>query len=1362
MDKNAIKKFAVWARCELIGRVSQRAMIFGITAEDAGDPNAESVSGHLLSRAEKRQRQALIRKIREKGYEQVMEEVAYTWFNRFAALRFMEVNGYLPSHIRVFTNDTGEFKPQILTEAIHLELDGLDMDRVYELESANRSEELFKYLLIVQCNALNSILPGMFQKIDDYTELLLPDYLLREGSVIEQMVTMIPEADWTDQVQIIGWLYQYYNTELKDKVFAALKKNIKISKENIPAATQLFTPDWIVHYMVENSLGRLWLEGHPNDALKSEWKYYLDEAEQEPEVQAQLEEIRKEYAALKPEEIRVIDPCMGSGHILCVLFDVLVQIYEDYGYTAREAVAKIVENNLWGLDIDGRAAQLAYFAVMMKARQYDRRFFIRGIQPHVYAPGGYPDGELYGSLITVDELEPEPVEENRTLFDADFAVARNTWNFRRALAQKYDVVVTNPPYMGTSNMNLALTTFIKEHYTDYKSDFFSAFMVRCSEMTKREGYCGFFTPYVWMFIQSYEKLRKYLYKNCTIETLIQFEYSAFEEATVPVCTLAFKNNHTHGKKGCYFRLTDFRGGMEVQRLKTLEAISNHDCGYYYEQNSDNFTKIPGAPVAYWLSLNLFDVFGNEPPLASISKPKTGMRTGDNERFLRIWYEVQWSKLAFGCLNKDEALRTHAKWFPYNKGGDFRVWYGNNSLVVNWENDGNEIKENTRRVYPQLGDNLGWKITNEQDYFRKGITWTALTSSSNSFRYSPSGFIFDSNKGPMLFAEGDYLLLLLGLLTSAVSKYILAILNPTLSLQNGDLEKLPVLFPVEKDLVVQFVKENIAIAKEEWDFFETSWDFQRHPLIPLLWRGAPVGGGVVPLHGGAPEKGGGVSGLTNHPVSYAATPPGEETTPALRAPPPEEGNYPPVSDAVTPPGEGNEKVVRSSRNYMSLPYNPKLKERARELRKAGNLSEVLLWNQLKNGQVNSWDFDRQKIIGNFIVDFYCANVGLVVEVDGSSHDSKQEYDSERDAYLKGLGLDVLHFSDRDVKTDIEGVVGMIRNYSRDHAVIPLLWRGGSEADGVVGFSRPEDHPAPFGGTPPEEGNYGIAECYAVWEEQCSRRFAQLKANEEELNRIFIEIYGLQGELTPEVEDKDVTVRKADLQRDIRSLLSYAVGCMFGRYSLDVPGLAYAGGEWDASKYKTFLPDQDAIIPICDDEYFEDDIVGRFVKFVEVVYGRDTLEENLRFIADALGGKGSSREVVRRYFINDFYADHLKVYQKRPIYWLFDSGKKNGFKCLIYMHRYQPDTIARIRTDYVHEQQSRYRTAISDLEQRINGASASERVKLSKRLAKLQEQAEETRIYEEKIHHLADQMIKIDLDDGVKVNYAKFQDVLAKIK
>ncbi|MDO5138371.1 MAG: BREX-1 system adenine-specific DNA-methyltransferase PglX, partial [Oscillospiraceae bacterium] len=606
MDKNAIKKYAVWARRELIERVSQRAMIYGITAKDAGDPRAESINGHLLSQAEKRQRQALIRNIKAKGYEQVMEEVAYTWFNRFAALRFMEVNGYLPSHIRVFTNDAGEFKPQILAEAIHLEIDGLDMNKVYELESANKSEELFKYLLIVQCNALNSILPGMFQRIDDYTELLLPDYLLRKGSVIEQMVTTIPEEDWTDQVQIIGWLYQYYNTEPKDKVFADQKKGIKVSKENIPAATQLFTPDWIVHYMVENSLGRLWLEGHPNNILKSEWKYYLDEAEQEPEVQVQLAAIRKEYAVLKPEEIRVIDPCMGSGHILCVLFDVLVCIYEDYGYTAREAAAKIVENNLWGLDIDERAAQLSYFTVMMKARQYDRRFFTRKVQPHVYAieeSNGITsapmydmglnlsqeeydeavkqalrlveemhDAKEYGSLVSITPADwnllrrfAVPREDNGQLrldvhgeIEAS-ARLQQLINIGEALGQQYHSVVTNPPYMGNNGMSSKLSDFVKRYYPDSKADLFAAFIEKCSMMVSKRGFAAMITQHAWMFLASYESLRNKI-QNERIINLAHLGPRAFDEISGEVVqTVSFVVNkrQIEGYKGLYIGLTSY-------------------------------------------------------------------------------------------------------------------------------------------------------------------------------------------------------------------------------------------------------------------------------------------------------------------------------------------------------------------------------------------------------------------------------------------------------------------------------------------------------------------------------------------------------------------------------------------------------------------------------------------------------------------------------------------------------------------------------------------------------------------------------------------------------------------------------------
>ncbi len=1176
MDKNAIKKYAVWARRELIERVSQRALIYEISAEDAGDPNADSVNGHLLSQAEKRQRQALISRIREKGFQQVMEEVAYTWFNRFAALRFMEVNGYLPTHIRVFTDDAGEFKPQILTEAIHLELDGLDMNRVYELENANKSEELFKYLLIVQCNALNSILPGMFQKIEDYTELLLPDNLLREGSVIEQMVTMIPEEDWTDQVQIIGWLYQYYNTEPKDKVFADLKKNIKITKENIPAATQLFTPDWIVHYMVENSLGRLWLEGHPESKSKllptqeeqeayiagnrekndPKWHYYLEEAEQEPEVEAQLAEIRKEYAALKPEEIRVIDPCMGSGHILCVLFDTLVRIYEDYGFTAREAAAKIVENNLWGLDIDDRASQLAYFAVMMKARQCDRRFFTRNVQPHVYAieeSNGITsapmhdmglnlsqeeygeavkqamrlaeemhDAKEYGSIIHVTPCDWDllrrfavPREEDGQLrFDVHGEIEASARlqrliNVGEALSQKYHVVVTNPPYMGAQGMSDKLAEFAKRCYPETKSDLSTICMEKCLAMCETKGLMAMINIPVWMFLSTYEPMRKTILRKHTYVNMVHPGRGIFGSDFGTV-TFVIAKYYVENYTGLYHRLFTKQG--EVDSVDEREQAFLSRKGKFVAKQ-ENYAKIPGAPIAYWISDTIFESY-RFPSLSSFGRPCKGIDTGDNRVFLRMWFEIEKKKMSYPKeepLSKED-IHEH-KWFPYNKGGDYRRWYGNNDYLLNWADNGAQLKAFRKS-----------NLRNKDVYLNKGITWSTVTSAQSSMRLFNYGFFFD-NGGSCLYAN-EHLLYILGFLNSNVAKNYLGI-SPTLNTQPGDIGRLPFAFDVEKEGAINnLVSECVRVSREDWDSFEFSWDFREHPFITS--------------------------------ARWAAR-------------------------------------------------------------------------------------------------------------DGEAITIKQAFED---------------------------------------------WKG--VADG---------------------------------------RFRKLKENEEELNRLFIEIYSLGDELSPEVEDKDVTVRKADWQRDVRSFISYAVG---------KPGLIYAGGEWDASKYTKYQPDKDAIIPICDDEYFEDDILGQFVSFVEKAFGKEALEENLRFIADALGGKGSSRDVIRNYFINDFYEDHLKVYQKRPIYWLFDSGKKNGFKCLIYMHRYQPDTIARIRTDYVHEQQSRYRTAIADLETRIANAGTSERVKLTKQLTKIQEQAEELRVYEEKIHHLADQMIRIDLDDGVKVNYAKFQDVLAKIK
>ena len=1111
MNKNAIKKYATEARRELISRVSQRALKYGISEKESGNPNDDSVNGHLLSSTEKKQRAALIEQIQEKGYEQVMEEVAYTWFNRFSALRFMEVNAYLPSRVRVFTDEDNAFKPQILTEAIHLELDGLDMEKVYAYKEANDSDELYKYLLITQCNALNSVLPGMFQKIADYTELLFPDNLLREGSVIQQMIELIPEDDWKDQVQIIGWLYQYYNSEKKDDVFAALKKNVKITKENIPAATQLFTPDWIVRYMVENSLGRLWLEGHPDvkdQLLPTEeehsyyaagnrepedrkWHYYLEEAKQEPEVEKQLAEIRKEYAALTPDQLKIIDPCASSGHILAYMFDVLMQIYESYGYITRDAVASIVEHNLYGLDIDDRAAQLAYFAVMMKARQYDRRFFSRGIQPHVYAIAESNhvdsfaveyfcngdeklttamdtiiselyDAKEYGSILAVTPQDWTMLYDRFAEIEEDIHMSRETAlrellplvRVAEALAQKYDAVVTNPPYMGGSGMSTKLSDFVKKNYPDSKSDLFAVFIEHCGQMAKKNGYQAMITQHAWMFLSSFEKLRGKLL-NTDIVNMAHLGARAFEEIggeVVQTTSFVIRKSNIADYKGEYCRLIEpiTQDGKENMFLS---------CENRYTADQSNFSKIPGSPVAYWVSETALAVYSKAKLLGNIASPRTGMTTGDNNRFLRLWFEIEILKAKFDAKDADDASASGKKWFPYCKGGGYMRWYGYNEYLVNWENDGFEIKNNIKPNGLKAAS-----VRSETLYFKKLITWSAVTSGRFSCRLCDGGSLFDSG-GSSIDVHGETFYIL-AILNSVIGQFYLDINNATINYQPGDIAGIPVVFP--------------------------------------------------------------------------------------------------------------------------------------------------------------------------------------------------------------------------------------------------------------------------------------------------------EGNEEELNRIFIDIYGLQDELTPEVEDKDVTVRKADLGRDIRSFISYAVGCMFGRYSLDKGGLAYAGGEWDSSKYTSFAADKDNIIPICDDEYFADDIVGRFMEFVKTVYGVETLDENLKFIADALGGKGQPKEVIRNYFLNDFYADHCRIYQKRPIYWLFDSGKKNGFKALIYMHRYQPDTIARIRTDYVHEQQARYRTAIADLEARAANASTSERVKLNKQLKALNDQATEIHDYEEKIHHLADQMISIDLDDGVKVNYAKFQDVLAKIK
>lgn len=1118
MDKNAIKKYAIFAREELIKRVSIKAEEYGVNADMSADPNATAVAERVLSNSEVVQRRALINAITDRGYNQVIEEIAYTWFNRFIALRFMEVNNYLPSKVRVFTNENNEFKPQIIDEALHMELEGLDKTKVIQLKEENKTDELYKYMLITQCNALHNCLPQMFQKLGDYTELLFPSNMLSDESVIGKLVSEIKELDFTEEVEILGWLYQYYNNEEKNKVINIYKGTV--AKENIAVATQLFTTDWVVRYMVDNSLGKYWIERNPNSKLAEKLEYFVTPKEGKINY---IEEV------ITPEELTFFEPCMGSGHVLVYAFNVLMEIYKETGYSDRDAALLILEKNLFGLDIDRRAYQLAYFALMMKARSYDRKFLTRGIEPQVYAPMNDTELEHFGSMYIVDELGDKPEQPKEiTLFNHNWVEQLNNWNFKKLLTQKYSVVCTNPPYL--NKYNPVLKKYIEEHYKEYGADLFSVFIYKCFDYCCHNGYTAFMTPNVWMFIKSYEKLREYILEEKSISSLIQIAKGAFyKEATVDVMSFVLQNNN-NSSLGCYIRLENFKGDMDIQRLKTLEALADKDCGYYYEKSKEKFAKIPGSPIAYWISDRMFEIFEEGISMGEISKPRQGMATTNNNLFLRYWYEISENKMYTSANDKSEAISSKMKWFPYNKGGEFRKWYGNNEFVVNWHNDGEDIKKYLIGKNPNIP-------RSESLYFKECFSWSLISSAKAAFRYKPHGHIFDI-AGMSCFSD-DLLYYLLALANTDLVLKILEVLAPTINFQAGDIANIPVIVDEKnKDIVEKIVTQNINLVKIDWDNYEASWDFKRHPLINMEITG----------------------------------------------------------------------------------------------------------------------FDAQS--------------------------------SEKKEYMK------------------------------------------CTFDDYTGI--------------------------------CRERFNKLKANEEELNHIFSAIYGLQDELTSDVEDKDVTIRLADKTRDVKSFISYAIGCMFGRYSLDVEGLAFAGGEFDLSKYKTFDTDKDNIIPICDDEYFEDDIVGRFVEFVKSVYGKSTLEDNLDFIADALGGKGTSRESIRNYFMKDFFSDHCKIYQKRPIYWQFDSGKKNGFKALIYMHRYEPDTLARIRTDYIHEQQARYVTAISDVEHQLLSAEKSDKVRLTKRLKVLKDQDAELREYEAKIRNIADQMIEIDLDDGVKVNHAKFEGVVTKIK
>lgn len=1176
MNKTAIKEFAIGARKKLIASVKDKAGKIGITADTitAAITNGNGFAvfpTHFgtettLTGKELLQRDNLISQIKEKGYDAVMEEVAYTWFNRIIAVRFMEVNDYLPSRIRVLSSEKkDQLEPDLVTQAPNIELDltEAEKDTIYDLKLKNEMDTLFQMLFIKQCNELGEILPELFENTSknnkDYTEILLDISYTNEDSVIRDLLK-IDEADFLDAVEIIGWMYQYYNTEPKDETFALLKKNVKITKERIPSATQLFTPDWIVRYMVENSLGRLWLEGHDNADLKANWKYYLDEAEQEPEVLAQLEELRVDAKNLNPEDIKVIDPCMGSGHILVYAFEVLMQIYKSCGYTEKDAARLIIEKNLYGLDIDDRAFQLAYFAVLMKGRKYNRQILKLGIKTNIcsiqesntikpeiadfIAQGNevlqnevaaildvFIDAKEYGSILDVQPLDfsslnnrvkeiAETVYDNIIdLIHRDDVLSQFAPLLKQAemMAQKYDAVITNPPYMGSNGMGQKLGDYVKKHYPDSKSDLFAVYIEKCIAQSKCYGQIGMMTSYTWMFLKSYEALRNKMNIEGSISSLIQPEYHAFfEEAFVPICTFTVqKSINNYG--GSYIKLTDFYSA-NIQEQKVLEAIKNPKCGYRFTTKQENFAKIPGMPIAYWVSDKMISIFERGKTLNNFADCCTGMQTGNNELYIRIWYEVS--------LKKTSIFSKDGIWWKYNCGGENRKWYGNHNNVIFWENNGKRIKLEKGSV-----------IRNESYYLRQGISWKRIGSSDFFLRYLPAGFIFDQSGDSMFLKNEEYLKYVLGYVNTKVALASFEFIAPTINLTAGNMNKLPIIInETKKHLVENAVDQNINISKTDWDYFETSWDFKLHPLVLLKMTGAAESGEEKPK-------------------------------------------------------------CRISSAFKS-------------------------WKMLTDGL-----------------------------------------------------------------------------------------------------------------------------------------FDQLKTNEEELNRIFIEIYGLEGELTPEVEDKNITIRKADLGRDIRSLISYAVGCMLGRYSLDMEGLAYAGGEWDASKYTTIIPDKDNIIPITDEEYFDDDMVARLVNFVKVVYGEETLEENLDFIANALGNKGNtSREVLRNYFLKDFYKDHVKIYLKRPIYWLFDSGKENGFKALIYMHRYDADTVGRVRTDYLHKIQAKLEDGINHANLVLTSdAPASDKASAVKKKEKLIKQLAETQLYDQAIAHIALQRIPIDLDDGVKVNYAKFQDV-----
>ncbi|AZV57829.1 BREX-1 system adenine-specific DNA-methyltransferase PglX [Clostridium sp. AWRP] len=1173
MDKNTLKSFAIETRNELIDKIKVKARQYGIEKDSVKNSKIVSsdsivINGRTLSKDEKLQREKLIKKIEiinekgEDGYSSVIEEVAYTWFNRFTALRFMEVNNYMPTRVRPLSSTTpGSVEPDLIKEASNVDLP-VDKQKIYKLNLNNDIEALFKYMIIVQCNSLSTILPFMFEKIGHYTELLLPDGLLNEGAFVRKLTdtNFIPESDWKN-VEIIGWLYQYYNSEEKDRVIKAKKK---YKKEEIPFATQLFTPDWIVRYMVQNSLGRYWVESHPeHNELKKEWEFYIEN----PNLESDFEEKLAPYInkELKVEDIKCFDPACGSGHILVYMFDVLYQIYEKCGYMNREIPRLIIENNLYGLDIDDKAYKLACFAVVMKGMKYNNRLLrsieregisinIASIQEtndlnegDIEYIAGEPSGENYdktkafidqfknakicGSLIKIEEFDRKFLEKrwkhilNDPVEDLVQEESRKKvvnilpklMKQTSIMVKTYDILSTNPPYIGNKYLNPILGEFISKNYSAVKSDIFSAFIVYSFSKVKYNGQLAFMTPFVWMFIKSYEKLRNIIIETKNVSTLIQLEYSGLEEATVPVCTFTLRN-YKSNILGNYIKLSEFKG-VKNQPIKTREAIVNPEVTYRFIISQTKMNNIPGKRFGYWLTDKEIDILNKAKIIDDISFPCTGMQTGSNSKYTREWFEVKNKSINF--MNEKN---NNKYWIPYQMGGDARKWYGNISEVIYWKNNGEKVRSEKSSV-----------IRNERFFFNyNGISWKRITSGINTIRVLNKGFIFDQSADSIFVKDESDFNYILSFFNTKIIANIFEFISPTLNLTAGTVKEIPIYMEKNnniRDKINLICQDCIDISREDWNYFEISWNFKNHPI--LMYK------------------------------------------------------------------NNNDKIEQAFNNWDSITKN---------------------------------------------------------------------------------------------------------------------------------------------------------------------QFYKLKENEEKINKIFIDIYELQDEITPEVEEKYITIRKADKEREIKSFISYAVGCVFGRYSLDQEGLVYAGGRFDFSKYRTFKVDEDNIIPILSDNYFEDDIVAKFVEFVKVTFGEESLSENLNFIAETLGKKNNetAKDTIRRYFLNDFFKDHVQTYKKRPIYWLFTSGKQKAFNCLIYMHRYDKTTLSRIRRDYLHELQDRLDTERKSLLDVIDGAyDTKEKNDDKKKLIATDKQIDELKKYDGVLHHMVDMQIEMDLDDGVKVNYQKFKGLLSKI-